>query len=356
MLLLFAAVLIVIPCRRTPSGSSRRAPYIALAPSAHPPPWLEIRRYSVHSSMIALLVFCISATPLLRAFEVGDTLPARLNTAFGEAVPRAVPNARALIKPITLRLIYEAPPAPNVEVNGVIYASRTSGFLKLDLYKSTSLSSPRPLVIVVHGGSWNGGDREDLPDLNFYPRHAATQSVPSATDLPGISESCSNRRPECRDYLPENNGAARNRPAQIVLLGRSAGGHLALLSAYKNGDPAIRGVIALYPPTDQIYGYQIPSRVIDSHQILQDYLGGTPLTTPIVYLNNSPVRFVNSQSPPTLLIHGTKDELVSVRQSQMLQERLAAAGRPNMLLELPWATTGATTCSQGRAVSSARTL
>jgi acetyl esterase/lipase len=49
---------------------------------------------------------------------------------------------------------------------------------------------------------------------------------------------------------------------------------------------------------------------------------------------------VSGSTVPTLLIHGEKDELVWVRQSERLDAKLAAAHRPHLFLKLPWATHG----------------
>jgi acetyl esterase/lipase len=292
--------------------------------------------------MIALVVFIVDATPLIRAYGIAETVPAQLEQAFGPAVPRSLPDAPGLRKPLTLRTLYEAPPAPHVDVKTYIYASRSTQFLKLDLYKSTALSSPSPVVIVVHGGSWNGGDRDDLADLNFYL--AARGYAVAAIDYRFAPEFPDPAQTEDLNdairYLKSNAAPLGIDPGMFALIGRSAGGHLALLSAYKNADPAIRGVVAFYPPSDQVYGYLNPSHVIDSRKILKDYLGGTPGSSVKVYFENSPIHFVTPTIPPTLLIHGTKDELVSIRQSQMLHERLEVVGRPHLFLELPWATHG----------------
>jgi acetyl esterase/lipase len=347
ILLLCVSILIVIPAPLYPLwkleiAATEWSPYLALASLLVLLPGWRYGRYSIHSSMLALLVFCIDATPLLRAFDIAETLPSRLEQAFGTVVPHSLPDAPALNKPLTLRLLYESPPAPNVDVKTLIYASRISGFLSLDLYKSTAVSSPRPVVVVVHGGSWHGGDREDLPDLNFYlaSRGYAVAAI-SYRFAPQFRDPAQTQDlNDAISYLKSNAAPLGIDPKMIALLGRSAGGHMVLLSAYKNADPAIRGVVALYPPTDQVFGYQNPSHVIDSRRILQDYLNGTPLSAPIKYIENSPIRFVKAGLPPTLLIHGTKDELVSIRQSRMLQERLIANGVPNVLLELPWATHG----------------
>lgn len=347
IILLLLSVLIAFPAPtyflwQVEIAATEWSPYFAAAALALVLPGWRYGRYSIYSAMIALLVFCLDATPLLRALQIGQTLPAQLTAAFGEVVPLSLANAPPLVKPITLRLLYEAPPAPDVSVRTITYAYRQSGFLKLDLYRSTSMSSPRPVVVVVHGGSWQGGNRSDLADLNFYLAArgyaVAAISYRLAPDYRNPAQSEDLR--DAISFLKYRAASLALDSTQFALIGRSAGGHLVLLAAYKNADPAIKGVVALYPPTDQLYGYQRPSSIIPSREILKAYIGGSPLELPMEYLDNSPISHVNSQSPPTLLIHGTKDELVSIRQSIMLRNRLTAFGRPNFLLELPWATHG----------------
>src|SRR5437868_10349596 len=62
--------------------------------------------------------------------------------------------------------------------------------------------------------------------------------------------------------------------------------------------------------------------------------------SPSNYTAASPTRLVTSSSPPTLLIHGGRDELVSVYQSERLAQRLREAGVRHFNLALPWATHG----------------
>jgi acetyl esterase/lipase len=143
-------------------------------------------------------------------------------------------------------------------------------------------------------------------------------------------------------FLKANASQLQLDASRIVLIGRSAGGQLALLTAYTSDDPAIRGVVAFYPPSDQNYGYEHPSNpaVINSREVLEGFLGGTPTTIPNAYREASPVNFVSASTPPTLLIHGVKDELVSVNQSDLLDARLVATKRPHLYLRFPWATHG----------------
>jgi acetyl esterase/lipase len=143
-------------------------------------------------------------------------------------------------------------------------------------------------------------------------------------------------------YLRENAAEFGVDPNRIVLLGRSGGAQLALLVAYDGVDPSIRGVVSLYGPTDLVTAYHQPTppRLIDVKDTLEKYLAGNPTTAETNYRNASPVNFVGSETPPTLLVHGSKDNMVRPEQSQRLAARLKAASAEHLLLLLPWATHG----------------
>ena len=69
-------------------------------------------------------------------------------------------------------------------------------------------------------------------------------------------------------------------------------------------------------------------------------MNGEPAAVPDAYRNSSPLNFVGPTTVPTLLIHGSIDPLVSVRQSARLDSALTAARRPHLFVKMPWATHG----------------
>jgi acetyl esterase/lipase len=224
-----------------------------------------------------------------------------------------------------------------------IYTTRGERAFQLDLYQPWDEHSLAPGVVVVHGGSWHHGDSGQIPALNSYL--AARGYVVAAINYRLAPE---HRFPAARDdvlaaiaYLKARAGDFGLDPNRLALLGRSAGGQLALLVAYTANDPAIRGVVSFYAPTDLRYGYAHPARVavIDGIPLVESFLGGSPSTIPDIYDAASPITFAKA-APPTLLIHGGRDELVSPIQSERLVARLQAAGRPHCYLRLPWATHG----------------
>jgi dipeptidyl aminopeptidase/acylaminoacyl peptidase len=98
----------------------------------------------------------------------------------------------------------------------------------------------------------------------------------------------------------------------------------------------------LYPPTDLEYAYAHPTNpaVLDSRGILEAYLGGPPQLRAPLYRDASPLYRVDDLTPPTLLIHGERDELVFAEHSIRLGEALRAHRRPHAVVLLPWATHG----------------
>src|SRR3954471_25030886 len=66
-------------------------------------------------------------------------------------------------------------------------------------------------------------------------------------------------------------------------------------------------------------------------------LAGTPDSAPLQYRDASPVTYVTSRAPPTLLVYGARDHIVAPRFGRELDERLRQAGSVSVLLEVPWA-------------------
>ena len=215
--------------------------------------------------------------------------------------------------------------------------------LPIDFYPAKPTAGRAPLVIVIHGGSWRAGQPSDLAGLN----HMLVQQGYAVAAITYRFAPANQHPVQLRDvysaiaYLRSNASTLGFNDDVIALIGRSAGGHLALLAAYQRPDPAIKGVVSLYGPTDLAWGYANPGArlVIDTRGILEDFIGGTPSTLPAAYQQASPLMF-GANAPPTLLIHGKRDELVNVRHSRRLADALRSAGKEVVYLELPWATHG----------------
>jgi acetyl esterase/lipase len=297
------------------------------------------------SALLGGFAFVLALSSLARAVPVARSLPANLQSAFGREPPGTLPDAPARPNPLVFRDIVAGVETPRVRVDTTTYGMRDGKPLGLDLYRPLRPSGTSlPLVVMIHGGSWRGGSRRDLSPLNRYLasrgyavaaisyRFAPEHPHPAASDDVHAAIS----------FLKSNAARLGIDPSRIALIGRSAGGQLALMAAYTENDPGVRGVVAMYAPSDQVFGYENPSnpRVLNSTAVLEAFLAGNPRTAPAAYRSSSPINFVGSSTVPTLLIHGAQDELVWVRQSERLDQRLSAARRPHFFLRLPWATHG----------------
>jgi len=211
----------------------------------------------------------------------------------------------------------------------------------IDLYRSQR-SGVSPLILVVHGGSWARGSRTDFASLNHLlcsqGYHVASLDYRLAPQNP-YPAACSDLD-TAYDYLVSRSQELGLDANRICWLGRSAGAHLALLQAYKRRPS--QAVIAYYPPTDMLWSYQHPSnpRVLDSPRALRDFLGGSPTEVPQVYAEASPLQQATSAAPPTLILHGRKDDLVYLEQSRMLCTKLSQLGTTWQRCEIPWANHG----------------
>ena len=138
--------------------------------------------------------------------------------------------------------------------------------LKLDLYQSKDANQPQPLIVMIHGGSWNRGSKEQLPEINRHLahehyavaainyRHTPEWQFPAQID--DVFRAI--------DFLKTHADEFHLDATRIILIGRSAGAQMALSAAYAGKEPAIRGVVAFYPPTDLIFGYNTSKRALGS--------------------------------------------------------------------------------------------
>jgi acetyl esterase/lipase len=216
-------------------------------------------------------------------------------------------------------------------------------------------AGPHPFVLVVHGGAWRSGDKGVMRHVSRALARAGHVVIDVQYRLaPG------NPFPAAVADVKCLLGRVRQRAAELAidpdrgaLLGRSAGGQIALVAAYSAGDPrlppacavedlSVSSVVGLYAPTDLAWSYDSPVRpdVVEGPHVLELYLGGAPSAVPEAYRLASPVTWVDRAVPRTLLVHGTGDRLVSVDNARRLARALRDRGHPVEVLEIPLAEHG----------------
>ena len=210
---------------------------------------------------------------------------------------------------------------------------------ELDVYLPANRNETTRMVIIIHGGGWNSGDKSDF---NSY----ITEFQKS---LPGYAFANLNYRlvTDSGNYFPtqendikaaitflKNKTAEYNISKNFIFLGISAGAHLAMLQAYKHNDVLQpKGVISFFGPVD------LERLYVNSDESIPDQLkfimNATLEANPNIFFESSPLNYVNSNSAPTLMLHGDIDKIVPVEQAYMLQDKLEEKGVFNKLVIYP---------------------
>lgn len=308
---------------------------ISLLPFA--PGWRR-SRYRHAASPMSLAACFLFLTPLIRSRSVASELPSRMDAVFGRSlITRSVP--------FSFKNLVFGVPLPPVRQETFVYARSCGEALALELYRPFAPLAPLPVVLVIHGGSWRSGTRLELDQLS---RYLAARGYAVASIDYGLAPESTFPAPvdDARDavlFLRRRSSELGLDPSRLAVLGRSAGGQIALAAAHAPEPlPGLKAEIVFYGPNDLFLAWRVPGpkRMIDSRLLLRQYLGGSPAEKPEAYAWASPLLRAGRNSPPTLMIHGGRDEMVWPLHEYRLSEKLEAAGVPHFFLDLPWATHG----------------
>lgn len=298
----------------------------------------KFRKVTLTFSIMAAVLF---STPIIRATYAASKLDAQLQHAFG--IQPGIIEGFHQERPFRFLKMFSGTGAQQITPVIHTYASPGGFQLNLKFYPSAR-PGIQPCLLVVHGGSWRSGSYDELPEIDNYFANAGYQvasinyrlapQFKSPAPVEDIKSAIS--------WLCSHAAALKIDTSSFVLLGRSAGGQIALISAYTLNNPNIKGVASYYGPTDMIWSYENPANllVLDSRKVQRDFLGGAPSEGKDTYIAASVMDQVSPETVPTLLVHGRLDAHVTVVQAYRLAKKLEEAKIKNMVLEIPWGTHG----------------
>ena len=194
-----------------------------------------------------------------------------------------------------------------------------------------------PVVVIIHGGGWVAGDKEQvrmfLPPvaqggcmaISANYRLAPGDQAPAAIhDIKYLLR-----------WLDRNSEALSIDRERIALMGFSAGGHLAALAGLtcdtKELDPDQPGsgapvccIVSIGGPMNLKMG----SRSSRGESLIREWIGSRDEAGPDKLDFYSPVEWLNEGDPPILLIHGEEDQVVSRAQATRMRRACDRAKVP----------------------------
>jgi acetyl esterase/lipase len=225
-------------------------------------------------------------------------------------------------------------------VQDINYTGGASAATLLDVYYPAEIRAgkPHPLIVLIHGGGWANGSRNEPIFVGLALEWAQRGYVVASIDyrlsreapFPAAVEDCKTAVRWLKTYADE----FKLDPKRVAVWGHSAGAHLATLvavaprtaglegSLFPNEDSTVQAAVAVAGNFDF---FLTPNAGLERPGM---FLAGTPETREARLKAASPITYVSKETPPFLLIHGTRDGVVNVVQSDTFAAALRAAGVP----------------------------
>ena len=244
--------------------------------------------------------------------------------------------------------------------NDVIYGRKSDMALTLDAFVPAKQNGAA--IVHLANGGWHKahGDPENFAELlkrGYTVFRVFIAGEPKFTVLeqaPDVARAVRFIRFHAKDYNID--------PQRIGIEGASSGGHMSLLHAMSgdDGNPQaadpidrtssrVQAAAVFFPLTD-LLNYGASGAVqggdlgpLKHHRASFDFVEFDPSIRAYVKVTDdakrrellkqaSPITHVTKDSPPTLMIHGDRDEVVPLQQSEVLAARLKEVGVPAKLV------------------------
>jgi acetyl esterase/lipase len=226
------------------------------------------------------------------------------------------------------------PPGVTVSKN-LEYVTHGHERNKLDVYVPDKAEGRLPLVVWIHGGAWKAGSKEGGPAMGLVKQGYVVASInyrySQQAVFPAQIEDCKAAIRWLRAHAAEYHID----PARVGAWGASAGGHLVAMldvtgdtkefDVGENLDQSsqVQCVVDWFGPTDMV---TIQVGGDTSNSPITQLIGGPVSDNKEKAQKASPITFVSKTSAPILIMHGDKDPLVPLSQSERFAAALNKAG------------------------------
>lgn len=300
-----------------------------------------VARVTIVAGVASLL---LALWPMIRFRSVAKNAETQLTSVLGVDYLDSVPLQRQLrlrSSPLIVADLFRGLPKDSVkETANVLFATVAKVPLHTFVYEPL-VAGKYPIIVQIYGGAWQRGAPDEFAEFGRYfaargyvvfsidYRHAPDFHFPAPlTDIK-----------TALTWIKRNGAKYNADTSRIALLGRSAGAHLAVMTAYDSTLPPVKAVVGFYTPIDLVDSYRHPPSpdVLHLRDVLDKFIG-KPLDAAVdTYAAASPINLVNHPLPPTLLFNGDRDNIVEARYSAELNNKLRATGTKSIFVEIPWA-------------------
>jgi acetyl esterase/lipase len=222
------------------------------------------------------------------------------------------------------------------------YATHDGVTLRGDLYRPKT-GGPFPILVAVHGGGWERGDRKSFRNWGAYlPQHGyglfAIQYRLAKPGTPMYPQALHDVRAAVQ-FVRGKAGEIGADPARVGLFGQSAGGHLAALAALAGDHPRFSGAYpddAYAKTSTAVKAAVVAYGVFDAAahwnpggSTIERFLGVSLTDDREVYFQASPMSYVTRKNNKTafLALYGMEDEVVDPQaQSKTFVKALNQSG------------------------------
>jgi alpha-L-fucosidase 2 len=217
--------------------------------------------------------------------------------------------------------------------------------LLLDAYVPLT-PGPHPVAILIHGGGWGRGDKRTVPagdSADITPWFSAFTDAGFTSFSINYRLAPAHLWPACFDdvqtairWVKAHAAEYKGDPNRIVLVGHSAGGHLACLAAVRADEATrVQAVVGFAAVTDHVKDSARRNGLSPALQRLLNRPNLIDDESARLLREISATSYLKPGLPPFFLIHGTADKSVPYDQSTAFQEQLRAAGVECELVTIP---------------------
>jgi len=226
-------------------------------------------------------------------------------------------------------------PLPVNPVKVHVYRTVDGLDLEGDFYLPVIGEPPYPVVVLIHGGAWKGGDKSVMAYYagKFVERGYACFSINYRLTPDGKFPNNVNDCKAAVQWLRRWALKLNIDPDRIAAAGSSAGGHLSAFIGATDDDDGFNaeefttsGRIQAVVPCWGVFDFGLLTDLDSMHHWDLLYMHPEDITFEEHLGLMSPITYVTEDDPPVFMIHGEDDAVVLVNQSYAYQDALEAAG------------------------------